>query len=587
MTRSKRRRCLHSNAAMSLSAAILLVAALALPDEGNSAPAFHGSAVPAAGEALERCEELPTQPPDIEAHDSWSTWGGDQRNQRARAGEQTTLTASEVSALEVKWAYAVSEAELMRSQPVVAGDWLYLGGVDGVVRALDARRGCVLWNTDVEVAVPSPLPADARFPLPAALISGLALGETEGGDLKLFAGDRAARVHAFDPVTGELLWSREVSDHPFAHVSGAPTPYQGTLYVPVSSDEWGAAEDAEYECCTFQGKVVALEASSGDVLWEYHTIDDPPRETGRNEVGAMTWGPSGAAVWSAVTVDPHRGLLYVGSGQNYSHPSTQTSSAIHAINAETGERAWVFQGTEGDVWTVACVPDALREELGVSAANCPEDHGQNFDFGAAPILVPLPDEREILVAGQKSGMVYGLDPDRDGAVVWETQVGGGAIGFGVHFGMAVQGDLVVVPVTDREDLAEYMEYPLERRPGVVGLDAATGDVRWATPALEDSCDDRDGCHPGFSAPATVLPGVALVGALDGHLQAFSLEDGQRIWALDTARPFETINDVPGRGGAMSAAGPVVADDMVYVLSGYGAFAGDMPGNVLLALSVER
>lgn len=518
------------------------------------------------------CTDTPPVFTNLESERSWPLWGGDLRNRRAKSSGETRLTAEQIPSLQLAWAFAVPEIGnpgLMRSQPAVAGDWLYLAAMDGSVRALHAKDGCVIWKKELD----------------APLFSGTTLSRLENGGMVLVTGDLSANVYALDPFTGERLWSRQVSDHETARISGTPVPFENRIYVPVSSGEWAtdAGGDPEYECCTFRGKVVALNASNGEILWEYHTIDDPPVAQGENEIGTTQWGPSGAGVWSSVTVDTDRGRLYVGTGNNYSYPSTETSSAIHAINMETGEREWIFQGTEKDIWIVTCM-DQWVNKHNLNTANCPEDHGPDFDFGAAPMLTTLKDGRDILIAGQKSGIIFGLDPDREGEVIWKTRVGRGGILGGVHFGMALHKNIVLVPVSDRDDGETYEH---ARKSGVVGLDVSSGKIIWSTPALSDSCDNREGCHSGFSAPATATPGAVLAGALDGHLQAFSVDSGKRIWSFDTVRSFKTVNGEPGRGGAMSAAGPVVTDDMIYVLSGYGGFAGQMPGNVLLAFSMNN
>jgi polyvinyl alcohol dehydrogenase (cytochrome) len=512
----------------------------------------------------DRCTAPPASDPDLEAADAWTSWGGSHDNHRVRHEEHTRLDASNLERLEVQWAYGVPEVETMRSQPTVAGDWLFLAGADGVMRALDASRGCLIWDRALGV------------PVGAALT----LYRLSEGTPVVIAGDFQAGVHVVDAARGELLWHKELSEHELARISGPPTAHDGTLYVPVSSDE-SAAVEPEYECCTFRGKVHALDAADGSLRWTYYTIDEEPRPRGEDAAGAAIHGPSGAAVWSAITIDVQRERLYFGTGNNYSQPATGTSSAIHAIDLGSGDRAWVFQGTEGDAWTMACGPD-WRGEREWDDTNCPEDHGPDVDFGAAPLLVTSGDGRQRLIAGQKSGLVRALDPDDDGRVLWETRVGRGGLAGGVHFGMAVADDRIIVPVLDRYD---KLEHEREGQPGVVALDAATGEILWRTPALEGICENRDGCFPGFSAPATVLPGAAIVGALDGYLQALALEHGRRLWTFDTVRDFDTVNDVPGHGGAMAAAGAIVTRDRLYVVSGYNFTIGQIPGNVLLSLAL--
>ncbi len=307
----------------------------ALPEAG------HAAVHPGKG----HCVEPPTTAPDLKAADAWIQWGGDRSNLRSRTMEQTHLTAAKLPDLALQWAYAIPDVQLMRSHPAVAGDWLYLAGFDGSIRALDARTGCLIWQTDLE----------------QPLFSGITLGQTADGDSLLLVGDITAQVHALDPLTGTPVWQRRVATHQHARISGTPAIHEDRVYVPVSSGEW-AVVDPDYACCTFRGKVVALDLANGKRRWEYFTIDEPPRAQGEDKAGATIYAPSGAAVWSAVTVDASRNRLYVGAGNNYSQPATDTSSAIHAIDLVSGKRAWVFQGTPDDAWTVSCVP-GWREAL--------------------------------------------------------------------------------------------------------------------------------------------------------------------------------------------------------------------------------
>jgi polyvinyl alcohol dehydrogenase (cytochrome) len=73
--------------------------------------------------------------------------------------------------------------------------------------------------------------------------------------------------------------------------------------------------------------------------------------------------------------------------------------------------------------------------------------------------------------------------------------------------------------------------------------------------------------------------------LDGHLRAYATDNGKIIWDFDTAREFKTVNGIPGHGGAIDVAGAVVANGMVYAVSGYPS-RGALPGNVLIAFSTE-
>lgn len=120
--------------------------------------------------------------------------------------------------------------------------------------------------------------------------------------------------------------------------------------------------------------------------------------------------------------------------------------------------------------------------------------------------------------------------------------------------------------------------------GLFALDLRTGEKVWSAAPARD-CDSRMGCSPAQSQAMSVIPGVVFSGSLDGHIRAYSTADGKILWDYDTAREFTTVNGQPGHGGSLDGPGPVIAGGMLFVSSGYSQFGG-MPGNVLLAFSVE-
>src|SRR5262249_55752315 len=145
--------------------------------------------------------------------------------------------------------------------------------------------------------------------------------------------------------------------------------------------------------------------------------------------GTALYAPAGAAVWRAPTVDERRGVLYIGTGNSYTGPAVETSGSVNAMGLETGRVGWGEQVKAGDAVLLGCMP-------GGTNANCPKELGPDFDFGNAPMLRTLPGGKRILVIGQKSGTVWGLDPDNEGKVVWKVQAGkGGALG-GIEWGSA-------------------------------------------------------------------------------------------------------------------------------------------------------
>jgi polyvinyl alcohol dehydrogenase (cytochrome) len=271
-----------------------------------------------------------------------------------------------------------------------------------------------------------------------------------------------------------------------------------------------------------------------------------------------------------------RRRLYAGTGENYSSPAGGTSDAIIAFDMDSGEKIWVNQATEADAWNVACL-----SQYAPDPANCPEENGPDFDFAASSILVELPDGRDLLVAGQKSGDAMAIAPD-SGETVWRKKVGRGGVQGGVHFGIAVEGSIAYIPINDMaypEDVTRY-KFKSPARPGMFALDAETGEIHWENLA-DDICDGMQFCNSGISSAVTAIPGAVIAGHLDGRLRIYDASDGAVLWEYDTRQSFETISGEIAQGGSMSGGGPAVADGMLYVNSGYGIYF-HMPGNVLLA-----
>ncbi len=492
---------------------------------------------------------------------SWMGFAGNLAGTGYQPPERAGLTASDVPDLQLRWAFAFPGGSHMRTSPAVAGDAALVAGPFGEVVALDLATGCARWSFEAD----------------AAIRGAIVVGEGPEGRSTAWFVDSRTNAYAVDLAGGSLLWKRKVGWHAIAYGTGSPALYGGRLFVPVSSLEVAVAGDPRYECCTSSGAVAALDAATGEVLWYHRVIPGFPEETGKNGIGTTNWGPSGAAVWSSPTVDPERGLLYAGTGENLTHPTTENSDAILAFDLETGDVVWSFQGTADDAFNMACTQAAYRE-------NCPDPPGPDLDFGMAPMLVTRADGKEILVAGQKSGVVWALDPDDDGAVLWSATVGkGGALG-GIHWGMASDGRYAYAPVSDRAAVIVDVHPERELSPGLYALDLMTGEVVWESVPPAEACEGKRGCYSSNSAGAAVIDGVVFAGGLDGVIRAHSTMDGTVIWEFDTTRPVETVGGVPGRGGAIDGPGPVVAGGMLFVNSGYGTF-GQMPGNLLLAFGV--
>jgi polyvinyl alcohol dehydrogenase (cytochrome) len=359
-------------------------------------------------------------------------------------------------------------------------------------------------------------------------------------------------------------------------LTGAPLVDQDTAFIPVASWEETRSTNPDYPCCTFRGSVLAWRIKDGSEVWKTYMIAEKAKQTSEHE-----WGPSGAAVWATPTLDSKRGVIYVTTGDNYSKAATPMSDAVLALEVSTGKIVWSKQTTPGDVWNTLCS----------TKGDCP---GPDYDYGSSAILEKLDDGRDVLLAGQKSGIVYALDPDHKGAILWQTRVGqGGTLG-GVEWGMASDGRQVYAATSDLVRTQSTGADPLNLNPqivdpkiggGLTALRITTGEKVWFAPPIPCGPTAKPGCSPAQPQAVTAIPGVVFSGSIDGHLRAYSAEDGKVLWDFDTVREYQTVNGVRATGGSLNGPGAVVVGGMLYVNSGY-ARQGTIPGNVLLAFSVD-
>ena len=474
----------------------------------------------------------------------------DENNSRYQPAVSAGISREQVPSLKVKWAFGYPGASATFGQPTVTGGKLYVGSEDGTVYSIDARTGCIWWTYQAGATVKTAisLSADQRL---------------------AFFGDTNGNVYALNASNGAPVWKLRPESHATARITGSPLLDGNRLYVPVSSGEEGAAADPKYECCTFRGALVALDANSGQLLWKAYTIRDLAKPMRRNSAGAQMWGPSGAPIWSSPTLDRTRQAIYVATGNNYSDPPTGTSDAVMAFDARSGKLLWVRQITANDLWNIACVAD--------TKANCPEKPGEDLDFGAPPLLETLPGGRDVLLVAQKSGVVHALDPASKGRIVWQRRLGrGGPLG-GIEWGGSADGRRAYFPLSD------WGPDDPKAGGGLFALDLRTGKRLWYSAPVRPACLGQFGCSAAQMAPPTVIPGVVFSGSVDGHLRAYDARDGQVIWDFNAAQAFPTVNGVNAHGGSFNGSGPTVASGMMYVNAGY---TNELDGNVLLAFSPD-
>jgi polyvinyl alcohol dehydrogenase (cytochrome) len=498
-----------------------------------------------------------------------SGWGGN----LAGTGFQknTTITKENIAKLKVKWTFGFPDGTQVRSKPAVMGNCLIVGTQFGEVYAIEKNTGKIGWI----------------YKASAAIRGGIAISQTANGP-KIYFTDYATNTYCLSE-TGKEIWNIRAGIHPQSGTTGTATVYNNTVFVPITSFEVASAADPNFPCCNSSGELVALNATNGKIKWRHKVIAEEAKEQGKKKNGKPYFGPSGGVVWCSPNIDTKRGLIYIGTGENYTDPATTTSDAIQAIDIYTGKLRWNFQATPHDTWNAGCPGNP----------NCPEKAGPDFDFGMAPILVKTQNGNDILVVGQKSSVVHALEP-ATGKIIWQKRVGKGGMLGGIHWGMAADGKNVYAAVADNIYAMDKSDSTQKPAPGIYALKLETGEIVWKTPTpvfnakivvADDAWKSSRATLVGRVVPANsaaplVIPGVVFAGALDGFIRAYDTENGKIIWEYDTLIPFETNNGIPSKGGSIDGASPTIIGNMLFLNSGYGLW-GEIPGNVLIAFELEK
>jgi polyvinyl alcohol dehydrogenase (cytochrome) len=496
-----------------------------------------------------RCEANPPMS-EPTGSPSWNGWSADVTNSRYQTAKGAGITADQVPHLKLKWAFGYPTGVSAFGQPAVASSRVFVGTDIGYVYSLDAKSGCVYWSYQAKGNVrggPSVGPVKGR-------------GETK---YAVFFGDAHANVYAVDAQTGQELWTKKVDDHFVARITASPKLYEGYLYVPVSSSEEFAAANLDYPCCTSRGSVVKLDASTGDQQWKTYVVPETPMPTRKNSRGVQQYAPAGASVWNSPTIDAKRHAVYFGTGDSETEPAAAMSDSVMAVDMKTGKVLWHYQAQAGDAFLGGCTGPEKTD-------NCPTENGPDLDIGNSPVLHSLPGGKSIVVAGTKDGKLFALDPDKKGAVVWQTKVSENPPGTplfrlsGIVWGGAFDEKAAYYGITGG---------------GITAIQLTTGERLWNKPLAEAGKRVNNG------AAATAMPGVVFIAGTDGKLHALATADGSEIWSYDTSRSFDTVNKVEAKGGSIASIGPTIANGMLFIGSGYGVIGGNV-GNVLLAFGVE-
>ena len=524
--------------------------------------ASNGAGEKPRGPGVKRCESKDAKPV---GHGAWPGWSVD--NRLARHVADPSMTAERVAGIKLKWAHPMPEHAAFSgsgNSVAVRDGRVYTGNLNHWAYALDAETGCAHW----------------AFRAEARIRSNVALED----DIVIF-GDLMANVYALDAIDGSLRWRTRIDWSPGARITGNLTVHKGVVYAPVSSLEEVLAMKMDMPCCLTRGAVVALDAKDGQIIWKTYTIDEYAEYLGHNDMGMARFGPSGVPVWSGISVDDKRGVVYVGNGNQFTEPRVEESDAVMALDMQTGAKRWVKglapeQMGGQDIYHLACEAWWDPERKNCSPVN-PKGQGDR-DIGAPPILTTRTDGKDIVVVGSKDGMLYALDPDNDGAVLWNIRVGVGGEAGGVEYGVASDGRYAFAPVVD-------MNADLNSNGSLTAVDLMTGESVWRIENIKARCEGKTTppCGTAVITPPTIVGKVVFVGLIDGTIRAYAIDSGKELWVYDTARDYEGVNGLKGRGGSLGNGGPVVVGDRLYINSGFSILNIGLPGNVLLSFEIPR
>ena len=535
-------------------------------------------------------------------HTDWPFIGGDWTNSRHSTLDQ--INRSNVATLGAAWSLLFDGGASTRATPVVKDSVLFIGSGTRLY-ARDAATGKEIWTVQPDQDASSDL---ERAGIGDILNAGRGIPSPPGvalGDGKVFVGLMDGRVAAFSQATGRFEWSTQIGYDPPRKgqaVSGAPIYVDGKVFTGLANGDWA-----------FRGKVVALDANTGDVLWDFWTIPGPgepgsetwPQEGQYGDV----WKQGGAGVWHVANADPELGLVYyvtgnavpMFGGEARTGDNLYTASVL-AFDMESGDLRWHYQVVRHDLWDadIAIAPllydtvvdgravkglAALRadgflfmldRETGepvfpIEERPVPQDPYNNtaatqpFPVGAES-LVPDCDYWRDRVAPPWQLECSSFAPpytDRDNVVAPGVPIPGVRVtsmsfspdtGFIYaqgrgHIGRARR-------ITDdpwfRGGARSYTQLP-----GPVGIVAAidtrTNRIAWkheVTPA-----------QLGTSGPLTTSGGLMFRGSGDGNFQAYDAQSGERLWQFQTgvrdARGPAATYEVNGEQYVAVAMGPEI------------------------------
>jgi alcohol dehydrogenase (cytochrome c) len=300
---------------------------------------------------LAQAADITTAMLDNAAKDTRNVLSFGMGSQGQRYSPLTQVNTNNVGRLVPAWSFSFGGEKQrgQESQPVIAGGRMFVTASYSRIFAIDLKTGNKLWKYEHRLP-------DGIMPCCDVVNRGAALY----GNLVIF-GTLDAQLVALDQATGKVVWKEKVDDYAAGYsMTAAPLIAKGVLMNGVSGGEFGVV-----------GRVEGRNPMTGELLWSRPTVeghmgyrydkDGKAIETGvtgtvnKSWPGEL-WKTGGASTWMGGTYDPGTGLAYFGTGNpapwnSHLRPGDNLySSSTLALDPETGQIKWAYQGTPNDSW---------------------------------------------------------------------------------------------------------------------------------------------------------------------------------------------------------------------------------------------